>query len=182
MRRSRNLNAHLAPENYMAHYALGRVLMSRRQSDAAIKELERAADLNPSSAMVIHGLIQPYLYKGEMVRVFDLLDHAERIDPLHGRGIHWLRAWAHWQADQCSAARAAYLRMSNPPIESFKLQSAIHRCLGQDTAATEVLRTYLKTFPDWTMRREAELNKDLWTAPGALNRWLTDLRHAGMPN
>jgi adenylate cyclase len=143
--------------------------------------MEKAASLNPSASIVLAGLTQPYLYLGKLDEVFDLIKRVEAIDPLHDRVLTWAKAWAYWQSGNCEEALKAMQSMSEQPVESFKLLSVIHTCLGNRSRAKELLAAYLEKSPGWSIAREYELNARNWTAEGALDRWLENLRSAGMP-
>lgn len=171
----------IAPDNYMSHFALGRALMQGGDMAGAIKELEKAAELNPASAMVLNALAQPYLYLGDTDEVFRLVRRSEAIDPLHGMVLIWLKAWALWQVGECDRALETIRAISNPPVEAFKLLTVIHACRGDEAKARQVLASYMETNPDWSLARETELNAANWTAEGVLDRWVAELRSAGMP-
>ncbi len=67
------------------------------------------------------------------------------------------------------------------PIAANKLLSAIHHCNGNDEAAEEAMAVYLDENPDWTVARVRDIETRIWTAPGALDRWLIAMEVAGMP-
>lgn len=171
----------MAPDSYLTHFALGRVLMQNGHVPEAIGEFERAAKLNPSSSMVLGPLGQGYLYVGETNKVFEIVRTIEQINPTRDRVMIWLKAWAYWQAGDCGNAQSTIETMSAPPVESFKLHAVIQNCLGHAEKAKSYLASYLEQHPGWTARREIEMNEASWTADGALARWVSALKQAGLP-
>jgi len=65
----------------MAHFALGRVQILRREYDAAIKELRTAIELNPSSALAHLGLGTVLWLTGQWDQAISECDTAIRLSP-----------------------------------------------------------------------------------------------------
>ncbi|MBK0328747.1 winged helix-turn-helix domain-containing protein [Rhodobacteraceae bacterium F11138] len=87
----------IAPENYLAHYAVGRTLAGRGEIVPAVKAFERAVSLNPSSTLVVSGLIDPCLNLGDTARALELVAMAERMNPLRTRELSQKKARTYWQ-------------------------------------------------------------------------------------
>lgn len=171
----------LDPNNFMAYHALGRVLMFNRDVEAATAAFQRGADLNPSSSLVIQGLVESLIFAGNTDRALELIARLERIDPLYDFGLQWTKAWALWQVEDCSAALEAFQSSPAMPIAAYKQLAAIHHCLGNERKAAEAMAVYMNDHPNWAVSRERDDNTGMWTAPGALNRWLAAMEMAGMP-
>lgn len=171
----------LAPDNYSAHFALGRVRMQQGDQQRAIRSFETALTLNPSSADTINALAQAYFYLGENEEALKILDRSARIDPLPSFVHSWVLAWVLWQDGQCEEAEAAFGRIASPPPAAQKLAAVIQVCLGDMAAAEAAIDAYLASTPDWTLEKEAASQEDVWAyEPGRL-RWLADLEKAGLP-
>ncbi len=171
----------IAPENYSAHFALGRVRLQAGDHLQAIKAFETALKLNPSSADTMNAYAQAFLYLGENERAIDILEKSERIDPLPSRVHSWLLAWVLWQDGRCEEAEAAFARMAVAPPPAQKLGSVIQTCLGNAEAAREALETYRASAPDWTPDAEAEAQRDVWVFDEGRERWLQNLADAATP-
>jgi len=172
----------LDPNNYMAYHALGRVLIHNRDVEAAIGAFRRGVDLNPSSSLVTMGLADALVYVGKTDEALEVIARLERIDPLYGFGLTWAKSSALWQAGECKQALDAFQATPSMPVAAYKELAAIHHCLGNQEKATTAMQDYLAENPTWTLSREREINTGMWTAPGALERWLNALELAGMPN
>ncbi len=171
----------LDPNNFMAYHALGRVLMFNRNVEDAIPAFQRGVELNPSSMIVANGLIEALLFIGETEEALKRLDHLERINPLKHHIIGWNRAWAYWQIGECEKALEAFKSAPDMPIAAYRDLTAIHHCLGNEPDAKSAMAEYLAENPGSTISRVKEIETGMWTAPGALDRYLAAMEAAGMP-
>ena len=171
----------LAPDNYVAHFALGRVRMQQGNQTSAIGAFETALLLNPSSADALNALAQSYFYIGQNERALEALAESARIDPLPGFIHPWMSAWTLWQDQRCDDALNSFSRIASPPPPAHKLLAVIHVCRGEIEEASDAMATFLEAEPNWTASRERELHEDQWIAEGALARWIDDLTSAGLP-
>ena len=57
----------------------------------------------------------------------------------------------------------------------------IHACLGNEREAKEALAVFLKDSPGDSIRKLRKQWEKVYTAPGALERWINHLRIAGLP-
>ena len=99
----------LDPNNFMAHHALGRVLMYNRDVEAAIGAFRRGAQINPSSSLVLVGLADGLVFVGDTGGALEVIARIERIDPLYGFSAAWTKAWA-----RAAPARALACLPSRP--------------------------------------------------------------------
>jgi len=172
----------LAPQNYMTHFALARVLMQQGEISEAIVALERSVELNPSSALVLNGLGQSYIYAGDIEAVQTVTAKVAEIDPLPGVLTLWVRAWGQWLANECEAAQSSYSSMPTKPIAANKLRAVIAMCLGETESAIKAIDAYRDKHPDWSREVELDTNAANWMVDGPRDRWLAALADAGMPN
>jgi tetratricopeptide (TPR) repeat protein len=172
----------LAPDNYVAHFALGRVRMQQGNQIGAIQAFETALRLNPSSADILNALAQSHFYLGQNDRALEVLAQSARIDPLPGFVHPWMSAWVLWQIRDCDDALQSFSRIASPPPEAHKLLSAIQVCRGEMDKANKALDAFLVAQPGWTISREEDIHFGRWIAEGALDRWLADLATAGLPS
>ncbi len=171
----------LDPNNFMAYHALGRVLMYNRDVEAAIGAFRHGVELNPSSSIVAGGLADALIYVGNTDEALDVIAKTERIDPLYGFSVQWAKATALWQIKECGQALEAFQSAPSMPVAANKVLSAIHICTGDRDKAVKAMADYIAENPDWTVSRERSVNSGMWTAPGALDRWLTAMEAAEMP-
>ncbi|MEX0338765.1 MAG: adenylate/guanylate cyclase domain-containing protein [Arenibacterium sp.] len=171
----------LAPDNYSAFFALGRVRLQQGEHARAIEALDTALRLNPSSADALNALAQTYFYLGDNDRALQILAQSARIDPLPSFVHAWVSAWVLWQDERCDEANEAFLKITSPPPAAHKLASVIEICLGQAEDARRALEVYLKTTPAWTVRKEIALQEAVWRYEPGLQRWVDNLTQAGLP-
>ncbi len=172
----------LDPNNYMAHHALGRVLMFNRDVEAAIGSFKRGVELNPSSTLAGIGLADALVFVGQTEEALEVIKKIETIDPLYGFSLAWTKSWALWQAEDCEQALEVFLAMPSMPVAAYKELAAIHHCLGNVDKAKQVMIEYIQGNPNWTLSKEREDNTGMWTAPGSLERWMVAMEAAGMPS
>ncbi len=171
----------ISPENYMSHYALARVLTTRRDHAEALLHFQRAAQLNPSDSMVLIATSIPLLNIGEVDQAISALLEAKAVDPLHGDFLLWQLGWAYWQNNECDKGLEAMLSMASPHPDSQTMLAAIYSCLNRFEDAKEAMKVYLKKRPNRTLAVEAEFVGKQWTDTNTQDRWLNDMRLAGMP-
>ena len=171
----------LDPNNFMAHHALGRVTMFNRDLPTAIGAFRRGAELNPSSTLVLVGLADALIFLGETDEALEVIAQVERIDPLYGFSVAWSKAWALWQADRCEEALDVFRATPSLPVAAYKELTAIHYCLGNISEARAAMRAYRAQNPGYTLARIRSDETGMWTAPGALDRWLLAMETVGVP-
>jgi TolB-like protein/DNA-binding winged helix-turn-helix (wHTH) protein len=172
----------LDPNNFMAHHALGRVLMFNRDVPAAIGAFRRGAELNPSSTLVLVGLADALVFVGDTEGALEVVAQVERIDPLYGFSVAWTKAVALWQAGECEAALDVFRATPTLPVAAHKDLAAIHHCLGDIAEGAEVMKTYRAQNPGYTLARIKADETGMWTAPGVLERWLAAMEAVGVPS
>jgi hypothetical protein len=103
------------------------------------------------------------------------------IDPFYPDWFNWELGWAFWEKNDCKAALTAMQKMSRIPSAAHKMLAAIHACLGNERAAKEALAVFLQDSPGDTINEERRKWEKIWTAPGSADRWIEDMRIAGLP-
>jgi TolB-like protein len=171
----------IAPDNYMSQYAMARVLTSRKEYPESILHFQRASELNPSDSMVLVAMSLPLLFTGDTERAISILRHAKSVDPLHGDWLLWQLGWAYWQNGECENGLDAMLGMSSPPAVSYTMLAALYVCTGRMEKAGTVMDEFLAGRPGYTIADEIRLNPPDWKPEGTLERWLSAMRRAGMP-
>jgi hypothetical protein len=71
-------------------------------------------------------------------------------------------------------------RMAPIPDPAQRMLAAALSCAGRSEAARAALATFLSTSNQASLQGERERLAMLWS-PGSLDRWIKDLRDAGMP-
>jgi DNA-binding SARP family transcriptional activator len=63
-----------------SHGELGRLLLKRNDTDGAIRELEKATELDAENTVAMYNLAQAYRKKGDRARAGDLLARLTRLN------------------------------------------------------------------------------------------------------
>lgn len=171
----------IAPNNYLSHYAHARMLATRRDHDEALLHFEQAAKLNPSDSIVPILMSVPLLNIGETERAISVLLQAKSTDPLHRDVLWWQLGWAYWQNHECEKGLKAMLSMSSPHYDSLTMLAANYACLGNMEKAREAMSDYLDKRPTRTLAAEADFVSKQWRSKEIQERWLNDMKRAGMP-
>lgn len=171
----------IAPDNYMSHYAHARVLANQGEIKKSLLHYERAAELNPSATNVLIGMAIPLLYEDNTDRAIEVLQKAKAVDPLHGNYLRHILGWAYWQNNECEKGRDAMLAMARVPPNSMTMLAALYVCVGNTDKAKETMAAFLEKVPDRTVGVEAKRVAREWTDKAIQERWLSNMREAGMP-
>jgi TolB-like protein/DNA-binding winged helix-turn-helix (wHTH) protein len=171
----------LAPDDAEAHYVRARIHDEAGEIEQAIARFDQALALNPSNSDIVVGSTSPLLYVGRTDEAIDRIEQAMGIDPFHPDWFHWQMGWALWEKNDCGPALAAMRKMSRIPSGAQRMLAGIHACLGNEREAKEALAVFLKDSPGDSIREERRKWKEVWTAPGSLDRWIEHMRFAGLP-
>jgi len=181
-RKMANKALELDPENYLTHYLLGHLQLLDGDVAQAEALYNKAKKLNPSFSNAFVGASTVQIYLGEADQAIADIKHGMKIDPLHPQWFHGQLAWAYWASGDCDAAKAAYLPMTRVSQSAQKTRAAVLACAGDIEDANDAMEIYLEAQPAATLANERERLQDRWKTPAELDRWLKDLRAAGMPD
>lgn len=171
----------LAPDNYLVHFALGKTLSGKGQTEGAILAFERATKLNPSSTMVLIGQITPNLDIGNTARALELIALARRINPAGNKYLQYQVARAHWRMGNPDKALRSLMASPGQTDDLTKLHAVVQLELGRVERARAALGPWLASNPRWTLRTEALAKRAQAMPSSVLERWLSRLSEAGMP-
>ena len=171
----------LDPENPEAHYIRARLYEERADWDRAILRYDRAIELNPSDSNILNGSSTPLLYVGRTDEGIARIRQAMGVDPFYPDDFHWQMSWALWEKGDCDGAVLEMQKMATIPDPAQRMYAAALSCAGQRDRARDALAIFLQSSNQATLRGERERLATLWSASGSLDRWIEDLRAAGMP-
>lgn len=170
----------IAPDDPEVHFALARLYTEGKEPKKAKAAYDKAIALNPSASNYLVASTDLLLYTGQKEEAIKRLKQAMGIDPFHQDWFHWQMGWALWEIEDCEGALASMLKMRNLRRSAHRMLSGIYACLGQVEKAQEAYKVYYAEAKEPTISEQREEWKDLWTAPGSLERWLDHMRIAGM--
>lgn len=172
----------LDPENYLTHYLLGHLHLLSGEVAQARAKYDQTKRLNPSFSNAFVGGSSAPIYLGETDSAIADIEHGMKIDPLHPQWFHNQLAWAYWAAGDCDASKAAFLPVTRASAVSQKTRAAVLSCAGDTEKANRAMEIYLEARPGASLANERERARALWASADQLDRWLGDLRAAGMPD
>jgi len=149
--------------------------------EQALAQYDQAIALNPSDSHILVMSTNVLLYVGRADEAIDRIEQAKGIDPFHPDFFHWQMGWALWEKNDCGAALAAMRKMARIPSGAQRMLAGIHACLGNKREAKEALAVFLQNTPGESISKERREWDKIWTAPGSLDRWITQMRFAGLP-
>jgi TolB-like protein/DNA-binding winged helix-turn-helix (wHTH) protein len=170
----------LGPNDADSHYVRARVYEERGAFNQAIQRYDRAIELNPSASNIMAASSSSLLYVGRVDDAIARINRAMGIDPFYPDWYDWQMAWALWEKRDCEGAVAAMHRMAKIYDAAQRMLAVSYACLGDKQKAHEALAIFLETSSQSTLRSEREKLQNMWNEE-SLDRWLEDLRFAGMP-
>jgi TolB-like protein/DNA-binding winged helix-turn-helix (wHTH) protein len=171
----------LDPEDAEAHYIRARLHEERGEWDQANLRYDRAIELNPSDSNILNGSSSPLLYVGRTEEAIARIQEAMGIDPFYPDHFNWQMSWALWEKGDCEGAAREMQKMAPIPDPAQRMLAAALSCAGRHEEAKEALAIFLKTSNHASLQGERERLAPIWGASGSLDRWVKDLRRAGMP-
>lgn len=168
------------PINPEVHYALARLYVRTGQREKGLSSFDKAIELNPSASNYLVASTTPMLYVGQTEEAIERIKQAMGIDPFHPAWYHWQMGWALWELNDCEAALESMLRMDKVRKGAHRQLAGIYACLGDVEKAREAYQVFYEDSDEPTISEQREEWKDIWTAPGSLDRWLDHMRIAGM--
>jgi len=171
----------LAPDDAEAHNIRASTHTEAGEVEQALAQYDQAIALNPSASHILVMSTDVLLYVGRADEAIDRIEQAKGIDPFHPDFFHWQMGWALWEKNDCGAALAAMRKMARIPSGAQRMLAGIHACLGNQREAKEALAVFLQNTPGESISKERREWDKIWTAPGSLDRWITQMRFAGLP-
>jgi TolB-like protein/DNA-binding winged helix-turn-helix (wHTH) protein len=171
----------LAPEYADAHYVRARIHTEAGELEQALARYDQAIALNPSRSEILEASSAPLIFVGRIDEAIDRIKQAMGIDPFHPDWYHWDMGWALWEKNDCEAALTAMQKMPKIKSGAYRMLAGIYACLGKEREAKEALAAFLKDSPGDTISEQRKKWGKLYVRPGNLERWINDMRIAGLP-
>jgi TolB-like protein/DNA-binding winged helix-turn-helix (wHTH) protein len=171
----------LAPDDAEAHNIRAQIHAEAGEVEQALARYDQAIALNPSDSNILVHSVTPLLFVGRVDEAIDRIEWAKGIDPFYPDWFNWQMGWALYEKKDCGAALAAMQKMSKIPIGAYRMLAGIYACLGNVREAKEALAVFLKDSPGDSVREQRRKWEKVYTAPGALDRWIEHMRIAGLP-
>ncbi|WP_432289266.1 hypothetical protein SLT36_31550 (plasmid) [Aminobacter sp. BA135] len=92
--------------------------------------------------------------------------------------FHWQLGSALYEKNDCRAALTVMSKMPRIPSGAHRMLAGTHACLG--TRAKEALAVFLNVSPGDAIGKQRRQWEKMNTAPGSLERWIGQMRFAGL--
>ncbi|MCU9848931.1 winged helix-turn-helix domain-containing protein [Defluviimonas sp. WL0024] len=171
----------LAPEDYYAHETMAYILMQAGEHEAAITKFRVALQLNPNSADVRASMSEALSYTGQIPEAISLIQEAMRLDPHHPDWFNWVLAWLQWYTGDCEEGLASMDRMAQLPNLARRTLASLYVCVGDVPKARSVIHKFLEQEPGYSIADVRASLAHKYKKPADLERWIDDLRKAGLP-
>ena len=170
----------------LGHYALGLVLLARRQLNDAMFEFQTALDLNPRFVYANYGMA---LALRGIDKSAEAADHFQRVIKLSPRdpilwSAHWGLAFAYLLDGQYDKAEHECAQARQYPETGYWpdiTQVALFVAKGQKGKAQDELAKCLETWPGLTRGQLYSQARILSAEGPAFDRFLDMLEEAGLP-
>jgi len=171
----------LGPYNHRAHQALAATLMHAGQLEEAIVVFDRALEMNPNDANMMASTSAPLIYTGRPDEAVLRLGQAIRMNPYHQDWYLWNLGFALYFSGKYEESVAALKQMKKMPNLVRRHLAAAYVRLGQIDQARTVIAEFLENDPDYTIEKVRLNYKGKFSNPDDLERFIEDLRIAGLP-
>ena len=169
------------PDYYDSHSAMAYFHIQEGQLDKAIARYEQALELNPSDTGAMASLAEALTYGGQADEAEELMLKVIRLDPLHQDWIKWNLAWVQWHTRNCDDGVQVMNAMSEIPPMAYRVLAILQVCLGNQDEAQKAVARLLEFDPNYSIIDVAHNYDGKYTNVSDLERVLSDLRTAGLP-
>jgi len=170
-------------ESYdMPHSLLGSLYLIERRYDEAVKEAEKAVELNPNGANAYAVLAFINLFKGDVNQSLKLFEIALRLNPIPPSWFYHNFALALFLDGNYPKAISACEKCIVVAPNSFYpylYKAAAYTSLDRDKDADRAVKSLLKIYPSFSIKTAS---KFFFRKTDDLNTLLDALRKAGIPD
>jgi len=165
----------------MAHRLLAYVYLRKKQHGEAIAEAERALALDPNDSDGYETLGEILSFAGRPEEALGLVEQALRLNPRQPVSLLWLLGRVYSLMGRYEEAIATLKKVitRNPNHLSAHADLAIiYIDLGREEEARAEVAEILRVNPNYSLK---VIQDAPWKDPAQLERWLNNLRKAGLP-
>ena len=160
---------------------MANVYMQAGEREQAFAGFEKTLKLNPNAGNVMATLAEALGYAGRLPEAIALLQKSMRLDPHHPEWFQWNLGWAQYSAGECDEALATMRKMSRMPPLANRTLAATYICLGDSEKALAAIAALRDHDPEYSVAKFRLNFQGKYKDPADLERWIDDLRKAGLP-
>lgn len=164
-----------------AHLERGDMHFIAGEHEAAIVRYKNAADLNPSDTDALVLQTDPLIYLNRAEEAITLVRQAIDLNPIVPEWYYKSLAFAQWAAGHCDEGLRTIKMKSRFRPWDLRHLMVLQACAGDLKGAAETVARHREAEPDYTVQTYFNRNRELWNNPDLMDRWLNDMRRAGMP-
>ena len=166
----------------MSHALLGSVYLIERRYDEAVKEAEKAVELNPNGANAHATLAFINLFKGDVNQSLKLFEIALRLNPIPPSWFYHnlaLALFLHGNYPEAISACEKCIVVAPNSFYPYLYKAAAFASLDRDKDADRAVKSLLKIYPSFSIKTASKFN---FRKTDDLNALLDALRKAGLPD
>ena len=169
-------------EDYdMSHALLGCVYLIERRFDEAVKEAEKAVELNPNGADALAVLAFINLFKGDVNKSLKLCDEVLRLNPIPPSWYYHnfaLALFLNGNYQEAISACEKCIVAAPDSFYPFLYKAAAYASLDSDKDANRAVKSLLGIYPNFSIKTASKL---FFKKSDHLDKLLCALRKAGLP-
>ncbi len=166
----------LDPDDYLAHWVLGRLYSYLGKHTQSLAEFNRALHINPNDANVLADFADFLVYCGRTEEALKHCQRAIRLNPNCPDWYWWNLGFTYYHLGRYEDALESLEQMTSPD-QARRLLAAVYAHLGRLDEARSEAEEFLKANPSFSIREWARTEP--YTDPNELQRYVSGLHQAG---
>jgi len=168
----------LDPDDYLAHWVLGRLYSYLGKQARSIAEFNRALHINPNDANLLADFADFLVYYNRTEEALGLCQRAIRLNPKCPDWYWWNLGFTYFHLGRYEEALESLEQMTTPG-PARRLLAATYAHLGRLDEAGAEAEEFMKGAPSFSIEEWAKTEP--YTESNELERYVSGLRKAGLP-
>lgn len=168
----------LDPDDYRAHWVLGRLYCYQGKHAKSLAEFDRALRINPNDANLLAISAEHLVYCGQVDEALERCQRAIRLNLNCPDWYWWQLGFCYFHLGRYEDALEALGRIIALD-QSRRLLAATYAHLGRLDEAHYEAEEFMKSFPNFSIKEWSRTEP--YTDPNELQRFVDGMRMAGLP-